>query len=966
MASPSPSGSRSSRSTSGAIELRIDAGRSLRAEALSLTSDDGRNAVLELRGFDPRDFLPDWEEPHVEGTLVHAGERFAASLEAGTNLRVEGDVRVAGTAGPAWTARVDGVDLAWDGRTIRTLALDAHATDDGVAVERIELVLGRTRVAGEGLDVPYAVDSLDRALHEARGALSVESRDVAAFLAAVQRSPAPRDVPDHVLEIEGALADGVFDLARGFLEVEGGGIRFERGRIALADLEASGDVPSPGDSWRRADVQLDADVSLADLEPLGRALGRPGWTGAVEGRLRVAGKGMDLNGQLRARLDRVRAEGVRVDEARLDAELAGPLTALRTSVTAHATGVEVAGVRASSMDLRGTPEGGAVRIVSSAKIEVREGAAPMDVSFDARIREAAVEVAKLELSTPAHGGFVLSGSAPLGLFGPELFPPGPVALEAESRELDLAVWLPMLPGGDWSGSGELQARARLAGPWRELKGDVSLNGDGLELASRTWRGQRLAPVSLRVELELDRGVRARGRLDAAGLGHADLVGSLSLPLDVPLLISGIDARSFWGNLPIDARVDVEAVDLGHFQPRVEGVRRLDGSLAANVKLIGEVSRPRLSGKARLDGIELRMATAFPALRELGGDVVLTDDRRVAIALTGRVGGSPFRLDGEVDGSEPDPALDLHLTGDDLLLARTSDLQLRADLDVRLSGTTRLPVAGGSLTLTDGFYARNIDLFAGIGGSAPAEATPGGESGLDLSFARDGFLASLAFDLEVDNTAPLEIETNLVSAELRPDLAMRGTGAAPLLSGRVYVDDTIVSLPSGRLRVDSGLVIFDEASPYFPRLQLPGRMRARGFDISADISGPYDDPTILLTSTPPLPQEDLLVLFLTGQLPDTSRRDSRMGAAKSVAVYLTQDYLTRWLTGPRGRADEESILERIDIEIGGDVTRSGSLTTNVTYHLTGVRRGVGRSTYLAGEKDVYDKINFGWGLRFRFQ
>jgi len=129
-----------------------------------------------------------------------------------------------------------------------------------------------------------------------------------------------------------------------------------------------------------------------------------------------------------------------------------------------------------------------------------------------------------------------------------------------------------------------------------------------------------------------------------------------------------------------------------------------------------------------------------------------------------------------------------------------------------------------------------------------------------------------------------------------------------------------------------------------------------------VTGDALAPEIELWSTPSLPPADLLVLFLTGELPEGSTGGR---AAQSVVVYLARDFLARWLGGNEvGGA--ESLLERLEVEVGADVTRSGAPTTEVTYSFSSRPRDVGWVPYLTAERDRFDHYNLGVGFRFRLR
>jgi hypothetical protein len=163
-------------------------------------------------------------------------------------------------------------------------------------------------------------------------------------------------------------------------------------------------------------------------------------------------------------------------------------------------------------------------------------------------------------------------------------------------------------------------------------------------------------------------------------------------------------------------------------------------------------------------------------------------------------------------------------------------------------------------------------------------------------------------------------------------------------------------------VRSGTVVFDDANPFLPTLEIQAEMRLYGYDITLTIEGPYDRPNIALSSVPALSDEKLLLMVLTGAQPD---EDGEVSAtAQDVAVYLAKDLLGK-LAGDSSTADDESLLDRVEVVIGGDVTRSGSQTTRGSLRIGDDVLREDDQLFLTAEKDVYDKINFGVRILFRF-
>ncbi len=151
-----------------------------------------------------------------------------------------------------------------------------------------------------------------------------------------------------------------------------------------------------------------------------------------------------------------------------------------------------------------------------------------------------------------------------------------------------------------------------------------------------------------------------------------------------------------------------------------------------------------------------------------------------------------------------------------------------------------------------------------------------------------------------------------------------------LLGTVYIDPSRVVLPSGRLQIQSGLLRFLEGQPDRPQLNILAQSKVLGYDINVVTRGPIDDPVITLSSSPALPNDDLMLLLLTGQPPKQDAAGGTKGSGTTnVMVYLGRDFLNKWLEDESGASDE-TILDRFELDFGRGVTKSGEQTVEVNF------------------------------------
>lgn len=423
---------------------------------------------------------------------------------------------------------------------------------------------------------------------------------------------------------------------------------------------------------------------------------------------------------------------------------------------------------------------------------------------------------------------------------------------------------------------------------------------------------------------------------------------------------------------LDLRLDGRVDDVSAFRRLSPALRRLSGAAAVSLRLEGRAAEPRLGGAIELNGLDVRLGD-LPPLVAVEGRLRLDGDALFVDALKGELGGASFSVGGGVSSLFGEPRFDLLLTGEDLLLVRTDEARIR--------GTPRLSVAGplaalevaGELRITDGRVRRDVPLLD-VGGlfrksvrrarsiADPASARAAG--GVRLFSVHDPPLRGARFDVKVTSDEPIGLLGNVFSGKLRPDVRLRGTGEVPFLTGVVYVEDFLLRLPASRIRVESGLLRFDEKNPFLPEIEMTGSTRMRGYDIDVSISGPYDDPLLVLSSNPPMASDQLMVLVATGRTPadEASRTDTAV--LVGVASYLGGDILESLFGG--GGVDDggESLLDRFELDVGRNVSSAGQETIEARFRL---KRGLlepGDALYLTGERDEFEHYNAGLRIVFR--
>jgi len=184
----------------------------------------------------------------------------------------------------------------------------------------------------------------------------------------------------------------------------------------------------------------------------------------------------------------------------------------------------------------------------------------------------------------------------------------------------------------------------------------------------------------------------------------------------------------------------------------------------------------------------------------------------------------------------------------------------------------------------------------------------------------------------------------------------GTGKAPTLDGAVRIENFVASLPFSNLTITNGSVYFTKDDPFIPQLNIQATSSLQDYDINVFIYGTAQDPKTVMSSEPPLPQEDIVSLLATGAT--ASDLNSGTGIAGRAAVLVLQQlYHKVFKTKPS--TQNESFTNRFKVNVGGVDPRTGQQEITSTLKLTD-------QLYLIGDIDVGGDLRgmIRYLLRFR--
>jgi len=548
---------------------------------------------------------------------------------------------------------------------------------------------------------------------------------------------------------------------------------------------------------------------------------------------------------------------------------------------------------------------------------------------DKRIDLAALDVQRqglgIRLAAPAtitygaNGGISTPGLSLQGRPGGALrvagrWGPDTADLRANLTSLPLSIVNLFVP--DPSLSGVITGEARLTGPVARPGIEADLRGTGLRAGAPWARGLP--------EGNLQASARMRGeQVEARATFNVGRALSLNLEARVPSDFEGPIAATLRGT-----------TDLGVLAgPFILGsASRVAGTVAIDARAGGTVAAPQISGTARLSGGLYRNLEYGLALRDIQGTVRGDMDRIVVESITARAGPGTLTARGDIRPFAPGQPIELTVAGQNLQPVSSDLLRGAFDTDLRLSGsvgdgmrlagsiTTRTLTIGIAEGLPGGVAQIGEVREVGRGAPPPPPGTAAARRAAPGQAAAGNPPAAappMALDITFRAPGQVYLRGRGLDAEMGGDVRIGGTISAPEASGALRLRRGNLTVLDRRLNFQRGILTFqgDVASP---EIDLLATSQASSTTINVTVTGTPRAPKIEFTSSPELPQDEVLARLIFNRSADklSPFQIAQLARVLSGAVSGGQEDP---VTGVIGRVSRSLGLDRLGIGTGSNGT-----------------------------------------------
>ena len=328
------------------------------------------------------------------------------------------------------------------------------------------------------------------------------------------------------------------------------------------------------------------------------------------------------------------------------------------------------------------------------------------------------------------------------------------------------------------------------------------------------------------------------------------------------------------NVSINGKVNLGLGIL--FAPFLDDLR---GNMSTSIRISGPAKNFQLMGTTLIDNAYIRVKGFPTPFEKLKADLLFNQTKVVINSAEARVGGGALRAQGRMD-----------LKGFNNIPTQIEGQLANVTLDIlpgiRVSGSGPILISGhwfpflisGSVSVSAGQVTREF-------GGADFTTTEDRYLNFLPDFLSREVFEPIALDIQVNGDEPIGVKNSVISAQLTGRLRVRGTPTSPLIGGQLS------SLTGGKLffnetefDIRTADLKFSGEKDIDPTIYLEATTRVQSYDIQLLVQGKGSRPRIELTSSPALPERDIISLLALGVTTTDIEQNMNLGQQTNQGYY----------------------------------------------------------------------------------
>jgi len=294
--------------------------------------------------------------------------------------------------------------------------------------------------------------------------------------------------------------------------------------------------------------------------------------------------------------------------------------------------------------------------------------------------------------------------------------------------------------------------------------------------------------------------------------------------------------------------------------------RMTGHAAVNVTLAGTPAAPQIAGTADLKGGSYENLASGTRLSKMDAHIDATRD---TLRLTRFNAVTPEKgslsATGEVSLKDiKNPAFRLDAVIDKAQIVKQQNMDVRISGDVHVTGDAKAADVSANILLN------RVDVYlANFGGGSTASMLNIKEVNVPARLRksrRDRRNVStgdydVALDIKIEAPKYIFVEAQGLATEWSTKLQVTGTVNAPVVNGYLKLLQGKYDIFNARLNLTTGNISLNGGDVTNPDLDIKGNIKGREVTANMTVGGTAQNPQVEMTSTPALPQDEILAKVL---------------------------------------------------------------------------------------------------------
>jgi translocation and assembly module TamB len=457
-------------------------------------------------------------------------------------------------------------------------------------------------------------------------------------------------------------------------------------------------------------------------------------------------------------------------------------------------------------------------------------------------------------------------------------------------------------------SGTLDIAADLDGSLAAPGGELAIKGQDIKIADA--EGAQIPPLDLTLTLTPKAGqVAVDGEASMPDTKLLTVTGNLPLDLTAASAVDMIPAHrpmalKFDGDGQLQGLVDLLAL----------GEDRLTGNYKVALTVAGTRAEPEIGGQLALsDGRYLNQAFGT----ELRSIAATLQGDQTHLTLTHFSAQDPrggnLTASGSIDlAASPVPLLAFKATLSSLRVANSDTARVTANGDIGIAGSLTEPKVTANLTIPRAEFripdrlppsVPTLNVIVIDSRDPHSTAQRLAEARQQAAHPQKAF--RVALDIHVTIPGQTFVRGHGLESEWRGRIGMTGDSRNPEIAGRLQTVRGTIDFLGKSFVIRRGVITFPTGEITDPRMEMLAEYNASDIVAQVSVTGSPTAPTLVLSSTPQLPQDEVLSRVLFG------RDSGSITPAQGAQLALAANSLANGGPGILDRLREGIGLDRLD-------------------------------------------------------